>query len=78
MTDSAPYLNLRLKPAEVLRLQAGDIVLLNIPRPIAESEQQRIVDAWTGVMQRAGKANELVLMCGESINIKVVPSGLTR
>lgn len=64
---------LRLGKADVLSLQSGDVVALNIRRPIASDERQAIVNAWADLMQRTGHADvPLVILAGEDLELKVI------
>lgn len=68
-----PWLNLRLKPAEVHELKAGDIVHINIERSIASSERRVLIDAWNSVMAKVGHEDDvtLFLTAGEKVDMKV-------
>ena len=69
-----PYLNLRLKDADILRLKPGDVVHINIARPIASSERRALMDAWQSVMARTGPEDDVTLFitAGEDVSLKVM------
>ena len=68
-----PYLNLRLRPAEVLRLQPGDIVVLRVARPLASSETQKLVDAWKVLMRDRGlESVDMMVLGGVDTTLQVM------
>lgn len=68
-----PYLNLRLKDADILRLHPDDIVMLNISRPLASSERDMMIAAWKTLMQARGlESVDLVILGGVETEVKVM------
>lgn len=64
---------LRLSKTSLLRLQKGDIVLLQVKRPIATSESKALVQAWSDLMQRQGiEGVELMVIAGVDVDLEVV------
>lgn len=71
---------LKLKPAEILKLQAGDVVVMRIPQAIASSERRALMDAWQSVMARTGHEDDvtLLIISGEEVNMKVMRPDLVE
>jgi len=64
---------LKLRELDLLRLQPGDIVVLRITRPLAESERALLVHAWTALMERSGHAGtEFVILAGADLDLSIM------
>lgn len=71
--SEGPYLNLRLKAADILRLQPNDIVMLHISRPLASSELEKLIGAWKSLMREHGfDSVDLVVVSGVDSQVEVV------
>lgn len=78
--ERAGSYRIKMSGADLLRLQSGDVVILRLPRSLADSETKRLVEGWKDLMRSIGHEGDVQLMvlAGVDCEIGVIRDGPDR
>lgn len=64
--------DLELKEVEVLRLQAGDVLLVRIARPLSMQEREQTAEIVKAKLLRMGIENDALIIDGDDVTFSVL------